>query len=86
MSALGRGLPVSWYLTFWRTASHFGKQAKKERLLLTALKNIEKISIYDLSKIFNLSEGRIRAILLEIVKEGIIQKMGKTKSAYYVLK
>jgi len=44
-----------------------------------------RVSVSDLAEIFNLSEGRVRAILLEMVKEDI-QKMGKTKSAYYILR
>ena len=44
-----------------------------------------KISVSELANIFKLSEGRIRAILLEMTKEGTIKKIGKTKYAYYVL-
>ncbi|MCL2664506.1 MAG: transcriptional regulator, partial [Defluviitaleaceae bacterium] len=38
-----------------------------------------------LTELFNLSEGRVRAILLEMVKAGSIKKNGKTKSVYYTL-
>jgi DNA-binding transcriptional regulator PaaX len=35
---------------------------------------------------FGLSEGRVRAILLEMTKDGLIEKIGKTKSVYYMKK
>ena len=45
----------------------------------------DKASVADLVTILHLSEGRVRAILLEMTKEGITKKMGRTKSTYYVL-
>ena len=79
-------------------ASSLGKQANNERIkqanrtsekrkvIVDYLEEHGKVSVSDLTEIFNLSEGRVRAILLGMVKEDVIQKIGKTKSAYYVLK
>jgi predicted HTH transcriptional regulator len=43
-------------------------------------------TVADFAGIFNVSVGRARAILLEMTKEGTVKKVGKTKSAYYVLR
>jgi len=43
-----------------------------------------KASVADLAETLHLSEGRVRAIFLEMTKEGVIRKVGQTKSAYYV--
>jgi len=79
-------------------ASSLGKQANNKRIkqanktsekrevIIDYLEEHGKVAVHELTEIFNLSEGRVRAILLEMTKEDIIQKMGKTKSAYYVLK
>ena len=57
----------------------------KKRIILGYLEKHKKTSVSNLAEIFALSEGRVRAILLEMTKEGVIKKMGSTKSAYYVL-
>jgi DNA-binding GntR family transcriptional regulator len=44
-----------------------------------------QVTVVDLTDILNLSEVRIRAILLEMVKDGLIKKVGTTKAAYYIL-
>jgi DNA-binding Lrp family transcriptional regulator len=54
------------------------------RLILDYLKEHNKASVAGLAEILNLSEGRVRAIFLEMTKEGVIRKVGRTKSAYYV--
>ena len=61
------------------------KTSEKIKIIVDYLEEHEKVSVYELAEIFNLSEGRVRAILLDMVKEGIIRKVGKTKSAHYVL-
>ena len=50
------------------------------------LKEYSKVTVAELAEIVNLSEGRVRAILLEMAQECVVIKVGKTKSAYYVLK
>jgi len=62
------------------------KTSEKRTIIVDYIEEHGRVSVSDLAEIFNLSEGRVRAILLEMVKEDIIQKIGKTKSAYYVLK
>ena len=63
------------------------KQAnKKSELKTNIIERLEergKVTVAELAGIFSLSEGRVRAILLEMTKEGTIKKVGKTKSAYY---
>ncbi|MDR2524671.1 MAG: putative DNA binding domain-containing protein [Oscillospiraceae bacterium] len=66
------------------------KQAKriseKKQAVLAYLEEHSQVTVSDLTEMLGLSEGRIRAILLEMTKDGFIEKEGKTKSAYYVLK
>ncbi|MDR2900184.1 MAG: putative DNA binding domain-containing protein [Treponema sp.] len=55
----------------------------------TIIAHIEKhghASAQNLAEVLHLSEGRTRAILLNMTKEDVIEKIGKTKSVYYVLK
>jgi len=42
-----------------------------------------RVTVAELTELFDLSEGRVRAILLEMVRAGAIKKNGKTKSVYY---
>jgi ATP-dependent DNA helicase RecG len=62
------------------------KQANNERIILSHLTEHGHATVADFAGIFNLSEARIRAILSEMVKEGMIEKIGKTKSSYYMLR
>ena len=55
------------------------------RLILDYIEEHGKASVSGLAEILHLSEGRVRAIFLEMTKEGVIRKVGRTKSAYYVL-
>ena len=63
-----------------------GKQANNERIIFSHLGEHGQATVSDFAKILNLSEARVRAILSEMVKKGAIDKIGKTKSSYYVLK
>jgi ATP-dependent DNA helicase RecG len=67
-----------------------GKQAEKisgkKQAILECLEERGHVTVSDLAEMFGLSEGRIRAILLEMTKDELVEKVGKTKSAYYVLK
>ena len=58
----------------------------KKRMIISYLNEHNHATAADFSGIFNLSEGRVRAILLELSRDGIVKKMGTTKAAYYVLK
>ena|GEM_PF-3661754 len=49
------------------------------------IKEHGKVTVVELTELFSLSEGRVRAILLEMVKAGAIKKNGRTKSVYYTL-
>lgn len=60
--------------------------SEKKQRIVSYLREHNKVSVADLSKIFQLSEERVRTIMREMVKEGLIEKVGRTKSAYYVLK
>ena len=73
------------------------KQAKNKRIkqanktsgiksdIIECLEIHGRITVAQLADVFDLSEGRVRAILLEMRKEGAIKKVGKTKSSYYLL-
>jgi len=37
-------------------------------------------------EIINLSEGRVRDLLREMVLDGTVEKVGKNRYAYYILK
>ena len=60
--------------------------SERKRIIRDYLKEHDQATAADFAEIFDLSEGRIRAILLEMAKESVIEKVGRTKSAYYVLK
>jgi ATP-dependent DNA helicase RecG len=59
--------------------------SEKKKAILDYLKDHEQAAVADFVGVFGLSEGRIRAILLEMTKDNQVEKIGKTKSAYYVL-
>ena len=50
------------------------------------LKINTKIFSQDVQKLFNVKERRARKILSNMVKKGILEKIGKTKGSYYILK
>jgi ATP-dependent DNA helicase RecG len=58
--------------------------SEKKRIILEYLEKHGQASVVDFAEEFKLSKGRVRAILLEMTEENLIEKMGKTKSAYYV--
>jgi ATP-dependent DNA helicase RecG len=62
------------------------KTSGKKRAIITHLEEHGQATVADLADVFKLSEGRVRAILLEMTKENLLEKVGKTKSVYYVLK
>ena len=66
-----------------------GKQAEKtsgkKDMIIYYIEENGKVGVANLTELFGLSESRVRAILLEMVREGVIKKVGKTKYAHYVL-
>jgi ATP-dependent DNA helicase RecG len=57
----------------------------KKECIIKYIEKREKVSVAELAGVFNLSEVRIRAILLEMTKKNLIKKIGKTKASYYIL-
>jgi len=45
-----------------------------------------RITSLDIEKIFDVKQRRARDILAGLVSENIIQKVGKTRGSYYILK
>jgi len=62
------------------------KTSENKRIIADYIEEHDNASVADFVEILHLSEGRVRAILLDMTKEGLIEKVGKTKSVYYVLK
>ena len=61
------------------------KTSEKKQAIIAYLEQNERAAAVDFALIFNLSVERTRTILREMTKENVIRKVGKTKSAYYVL-
>jgi len=61
------------------------KTSEKKAVIVGYIEEHGKVKVSELTEIFNLSEGRVRAILSEMVKDGIVRKVGKTKSVYYTI-
>ena len=62
------------------------RTSDKKKETISHLEKHGKVTVAELAEIFNLSETRVRAILLEMTNEGAVEKVGKTKAVYYVLK
>jgi ATP-dependent DNA helicase RecG len=60
--------------------------SEKKKAIIAHLEECGHATVADFAEIFKLSEGRVRAVLLEMTKENLIEKVGKTKSAYYMLR
>ena len=54
--------------------------------IILFLEQHQKITSLDVAKLLNLKERRSRDILKELENKGVIQKIGKTKGSYYVLR
>lgn len=67
-----------------RPLSATAADRKKNIILFLEKNNQGKVS--DFIEIIGLSEGRIRDLLREMVRDGIIEKVGDKRYAYYVLK
>jgi ATP-dependent DNA helicase RecG len=59
------------------------KTSEKKDAIISYLEEHKRVTVVELAEMFDLSEGRVRAILLEMVKAGVIKKNGRTKSVYY---
>ncbi|SFP28344.1 RNA-binding domain-containing protein [Hydrogenimonas thermophila] len=56
----------------------------EEEKIVRVLKQNEKIVSNDVEKILNIKERRAREILSNLVKKGVLKKIGKTKGSYYI--
>jgi ATP-dependent DNA helicase RecG len=57
----------------------------RKQAVISFLENHGKARAMDLSKAFNLSDSRVRALLREMANEGTIEKVGDNRYASYVL-
>ena len=58
----------------------------EEQKILDFLQSNEKIYVKDVEKLLNLKTTQSKGILYKLVNKGILQKIGKTKGSYYILK
>jgi len=58
----------------------------EEEKILNFLQNSEKVYVKDVEKLLNLKTTQSKEILYKLVNKGILQKIGKTKGSYYILK
>jgi len=65
---------------------HANKTSDRKKFIEAYLEEHGKVTVVDLAEKLKLSEGRVRAILLKMVNDGFVVKIGKTKSAHYELK
>jgi len=61
------------------------KNEQEEKIVKFIIKS-KKIKVKQAEKLLNLKESRTREILRNLVKRGILEKVGKTKGSYYILK
>jgi ATP-dependent DNA helicase RecG len=59
------------------------KTSEKKNEIVNYAKEHGRVTVAELTELFGLSAGRVRAILLEMVKDGDLKKIGKTKSVHY---
>ena len=57
-----------------------------EAKIILFLEEHQKITSLDVAELLNLKERRSRDILKELENRGVVQKIGKTKGSYYVLR
>ena len=58
----------------------------RKRAVISFLEEHGQAKASDMIKVIGLSDGRVRALLREMVSDGIIEKIGNNRYAYYVLK
>jgi len=59
---------------------------EQEEKIVNFLIENKKINVNQVEKLLNLKERRAREILSNMVKKGILEKIGKTKGSYYIMK
>jgi ATP-dependent DNA helicase RecG len=57
-----------------------------EKKVIKYLTINKKIISDDVEKLLNIKEAMARRILSNMAKKGILEKIGKTKGSYYILK
>ena len=60
--------------------------ADRKQSIIKFLEKNGKVRVSELINIIGLSEGRVRDLLRQMAKDEIIEKIGKNRYAYYVLK
>jgi predicted HTH transcriptional regulator len=60
--------------------------SEKKQIVIEYLAEKGQVTAGELATLFGLSDTRVRAILLEMVNDDSLEKVGKTKSTYYRLK
>ena len=58
----------------------------RKRAVILFLEENGRAKVGDFVNVIGLSDGRVRALLREMVSDGIIKKIGNNRYAYYVLK
>jgi len=58
----------------------------RKQAVVTYLEEHSRAKVSEFADVIGLSDGRVRALLREMVSEGIIKKIGDKRYAYYVLK
>jgi ATP-dependent DNA helicase RecG len=61
-------------------------QSDRTQLVMDFLEKHGQVRTPELRNILELSDGRIRALLRDMVSEGLIEKIGDDRYAYYILK
>ena len=68
-----------------KRSEHPVKNDKKQAVILF-LKKHDQVRAPELLSVLDLSDGRIRALLRDMVNDGTIEKIGNHRYAYYILK
>jgi len=58
----------------------------KKQIIIRLMEKKGQVRVSELINIIGLSDGRVRALLRQMAKDGTIEKIGKNRYAYYVLK
>jgi predicted HTH transcriptional regulator len=58
----------------------------RKQAIISFLERNSQAKVSDFISIIGLSDGRVRALLREMVSDGTIEKVGQNRYAYYVLK
>ena len=58
----------------------------RKRTVVSFIEQHSQATVADLIEVVGLSDGRVRALLREMVSDGTIEKIGKNRYVYYILK